>query len=165
MMRLTIRQLGIAAGMAGLAIAAFALGWWQNDDVRRRAASMATIAGEWRSPKPILSDLSADAKILLARRPFGAAGVGANVPAGGAIGQGSASATPTPWRIGGIVTTETSRRLVILLLQPGQNADRAELRQVGESLPDGSILRSVETSSVTIDRQGTLGTVKMFVKD
>jgi hypothetical protein len=54
---------------------------------------------------------------------------------------------------------------VILLRQPGQNSDRAELRQIGESLPDGSVIRAVDWSSVTVDRQGTVDTVRMFVKN
>jgi hypothetical protein len=108
-------------------------------------------------------DLSADAKILSAIRPFGggAAAGGAIAPVGTTPG----NATAAQWRIGGIVTTETSRRLVILLRQPGQSSDRAELRQIGESLPDGSILRSVDTSSVTLERQGTIATVRMFARN
>jgi hypothetical protein len=72
---------------------------------------------------------------------------------------------PAQWRIGGIVTGETSRYLVVLVRPPGQNTDRTELRQVGESLPDGGVVRSVDASSVTIDRQGTLVTVRMFEKN
>jgi len=168
-MRLPVRQLVIAMAMGSLSIVAFALGWWQDDDAGRRAMDGSTNAPEWRLPKAIVSDLSADAKILLARRPFGAAGERANVVAGAAVGPGVAagpgSGTATQWRIGGIVTTETSRRLVILLRQPGQNSDRAELREIGESLPDGSVIRSVDWSSVTVDRQGTVDTVRMFVKN
>ena len=166
-MRLSVRQLVIAMGMGSLSIAAFALGWWQEGDARRRATGASTNAGEWRLPKPVSSDLSADSTILLARRPFGAAGeravTGAAVGPGVASGPGSETASQ--WRIGGIVTTETSRRLVILLRQPGQNSDRAELREIGESLPDGSVIRSVDWSSVTVDRQGTVDTVRMFVKN
>jgi hypothetical protein len=54
---------------------------------------------------------------------------------------------------------------VVLVRPPGQNEDRTELRQVGESLPDGGIIRSVDPSGVTIDRQGTLVTVRMFEKN
>jgi hypothetical protein len=167
-MRLTIRQLGIASAMGAVAVSAFALGWWQDDDVARRAINATGAAPEWKLPKPMVADLAADAKILAARRPFGAAGDRANNPAGGPIGPGGVGAGNVPaaqWRIGGIVTTETSRRLVVLLHQPGQNADRAELRQVGESLPDGSVVRSVDSSTVTVDRQGTVVTVRMFVKN
>jgi hypothetical protein len=157
----------IAMGMGSLSIGAFALGWWQEDDARRRATGASANAAEWRLPKPVVSDLSADTTMLLARRPFGAAGERAN--AGAAVGPGvvagPGSGTATQWRIGGIVTTETSRRLVILLRQPGQNSDRAELRQIGESLPDGSVIRAVDWSSVTVDRQGTVDTVRMFVKN
>jgi hypothetical protein len=39
------------------------------------------------------------------------------------------------------------------------------LRQVGESLPDGGVVRSVDTSSVTIDREGIVVTVRMFEKN
>jgi hypothetical protein len=151
--------------MASLAILAFALGWWQDDDARRRAMDASTNAPEWRLPKPVVSDLAADTKILMARRPFGAAGDRINAVAGGAVGAGPGSGIATQWRIGGIVTTETSRRLVILLRQPGQNSDRAELRQIGESLPDGSVIRSLDWSSVTVDREGTVVTVRMFVKN
>jgi hypothetical protein len=168
-MRLPVRQSAIAIGMGSLSIVAFALGWWQEDDTRRRATGAPTNAAEWRLPKPVASDLSADTTILLARRPFGAAGERANAVDGAAVGPGvvagPGSGTATQWRIGGIVTTETSRRLVILLRQPGQNSDRAELRQIGDSLPDGSVIRSVDWSSVTVDRQGTVDTVRMFVKN
>jgi len=168
-MRLSVRQSAIAIGMGSLSIVAFTLGWWQEDDARRRATGAPTNAAEWRLPKPVTSDLSADTTILLARHPFGAAGERANAVAGAAVGPGvvagSGSGTATQWRIGGIVTTETSRRLVILLRQPGQNSDRAELRQIGESLPDGSVIRAVDWSSVTVDRQGTVDTVRMFVKN
>jgi hypothetical protein len=167
-MGLTIRQLGIAAAIGVVAISAFALGWWQEDDVRRHASSAATTPPEWRPHKPMVGDPVADAKILAARRPFGAPGERANAPAGGPIGPGGVGAGSAPavqWRIGGIVATETSRRLVVLSSQPGQNADRAELRQVGESLPDGSVVRSVDSSSVTVDRQGTVVTIRMFAKN
>jgi hypothetical protein len=160
-MRLTTRQLGILAAMASAAIAAFALGWWQGDGAHR--APGAATATDWKLPRATVLDPSADAKILSAIRPFGA-----GVAAGGAVVPGGASPGNTiaaQWRIGGIVTTETSRRLVILLRQPGQNVDRTELRQIGESLPDGSVVRSVDTSSVTLERQGTIATVRMFVKN
>jgi hypothetical protein len=164
-MRLSVQQLVIAMGMGSLSIVAFALGWWQEDDARRRTTGASTNAAEWRLPKPAVSDLSADTTILLARRPFGAAGERASAAVGPGIAPGPGSGTATQWRISGIVTTETSRRLVILLRQPGQNSDRAELREVGESLPDGSVIRSVDWSSVTVDRQGTVDTVRMFVKN
>ena len=90
-MRLPVRQLVIATGMGSLSIAAFALGWWQEDDARRRATGASTNAAEWRLPKPVASDLSADTTILLARRPFGAAGERANAVAGAAVGPGVAA--------------------------------------------------------------------------
>jgi hypothetical protein len=161
-MRLTTRQLGILASMTSAAVAAFALGWWQGDGAHRAPGAAAT-ATDWKLPRPTGLDLSADAKILSAIRPFGA-----GVAAGGTVAQGGTSPGNTiaaQWRIGGIVTTETSRRLVILLRQPGQNTERTELRQIGESLPDGSVVRSVDTSSVTLERQGTIATVRMFAKN
>src|ERR1700730_905494 len=163
-MRLTARQAGIAAGLAGLAVSAFALGWWQDDAAGRGATRANAPAAEWKIPQPKPADRAGDAKIVLTKQPFGAAGDRAG--AGGPIGAAGAANQPAmQWRIGGIVTTETSRYLVVLLRPPGQNADRAELRQVGENLPDGSIVRAVDSTSVTIDRQGTVVTVRMFVKN
>src|SRR5690242_9685468 len=102
-MRLTIRQLGIATAVGAVAVSAFGFGWWQDDDVARRAINAAGAAPEWKLPKPMVADLAADAKILAARRPFGVAGDRANNPAGGpgGVGAASATATPTQWRIGG----------------------------------------------------------------
>ena len=80
-------------------------------------------------------------------------------------GAGAGNPPPTQWRISGIVTGEKSRYLVLLVRPPGQNADRAELRQVGESLPDGGVVRSFDPGGVTIDREGTVVTVKMFEKN
>jgi hypothetical protein len=121
-------------------------------------------AAEWKLPKPKPADLAADGKIVLAKQPFGAAGERAvtDGPSGGA---GAGNPLPSQWRISGIVTMETSRYLVVLLRPPGQNTDRTELRQVGESLPDGGVVRSVDTSSVTIDREGIVVTVRMFEKN
>jgi hypothetical protein len=162
--RLTARQAGIAAGLAGLGVSAFALGWWQDDPAGRGAIRANAAAAEWKIPQPKPADLAADAKIVLSKQPFGAAAErGATGGAAGAAGGGNP--TPTQWRIGGIVTTETSRYLVVLLRPPGQNTDRTELRQVGESLPDGGIVRSVDPSGVTIDREGTVTTVRMFEKN
>ena len=121
-------------------------------------------AAEWNIPQPKPADLAADAKIVLAKQPFGAAGERA-VTSGPTGGAGAGNPLPTQWRISGIVTAETSRYLVVLLRPPGQNTDRTELRQVGESLPDGGIVRSVDPSGVTIDREGTLVTVRMFEKN
>jgi hypothetical protein len=164
MMRLTARQAGIAAGLAGLVVSGFALAWWQDDAAGRGATRANAPAAEWKVPQPKPANLAGDAKIVLAKQPFGAAGERA--VAGGPIGAAGAANQPAmQWRIGGIVTTETSRYLVVLLRPPGQNADRAELRQVGENLPDGSIVRAVDSTSVTIDRQGTVVTVRMFVKN
>jgi hypothetical protein len=163
-MRLTARQGGIVAGMVGLGVSAFALGWWLDDVAGRSAINANAPAAEWKIPKPKPADLAADAKIVLAKQPFGAAGEGA-VTSGPTGGAGAGNALPTQWRISGIVTTETSRYLVVLLRPPGQNTDRTELRQVGESLPDGGVVRAVDTGSVTIDREGTVVTVRMFEKN
>ena len=167
-MRLTIRQLGIAIAVGAVAVSAFGFGWWQDDDVARRAINAKGAASEWKLPKPMAADLAGDAKILAARQPFGIAGDRPNNPAGGptgAGGVGAGSATAIQWRISGIVTSDTSRYLVVLLRPPGQNSDRTELRQVGESLPDGGVVRSVDTSSVTIDHKGMVVTVRMFEKN
>jgi len=163
-MRLNTRSAGTAAGVAGLGIVAFALGWWQGGDAGHRAFKANSPAAEWKLPEPKPADLATDAKIILAKQPFGAAGERAAVAASGA-GAGAASAPSAQWRIGGIVAGATSRYLVVLVRPPGQNSDRIELRQVGESLPDGAVVRSVDPSSVTIDRQGTLVTVKMFERN
>jgi hypothetical protein len=163
-MRLTARQGGIVAGMTGFGVSAFVLGWWLDDAAGRSAIKANPPAAEWNIPQPKPADLAADAKIVLAKQPFGAAGERA-VTSGPTGGAGAGNPLPTQWRISGIVTTETSRYVVVLLRPPGQNTDRTELRQVGESLPDGGIVRSVDTSGVTIDREGTLVTVRMFEKN
>jgi hypothetical protein len=163
-MRLTARQGGIVAGMTGFGVSAFVLGWWLDDATGRSAIKANAPAAEWNIPQPKPADLAADAKIVLAKQPFGAAGERA-VTSGPTGGAGAGNPLPTQWRISGIVTTETSRYVVVLLRPPGQNTDRTELRQVGDSLPDGGIVRSVDTSGVTIDREGTLVTVRMFEKN
>ncbi len=163
-MRLTARQGGIVAGMTGFGVSAFVLGWWLDDAASRSAIKANAPAAEWNIPQPKAADLAADAKIVLAKQPFGAAGEHA-VTSGPTGGAGAGNPLPTQWRISGIVTTETSRYVVVLLRPPGQNSDRTELRQVGDSLPDGGIVRSVDTSGVTIDREGTLVTVRMFEKN
>ncbi len=162
--RLTARQGGIVAGMTGFGVSAFVLGWWLDDAAGRSAIKANAAAAEWNIPQPKPADLAADAKIVLAKQPFGAAGERA-VTSGPTGGAGAGNPLPTQWRISGIVTTETSRYVVVLLRPPGQNTDRTELRQVGDSLPDGGIVRSVDTSGVTIDREGTLVTVRMFEKN
>jgi hypothetical protein len=163
-MRLTARQGGIVAGMVGLGASAFVLGWWLDDAAGRSAIRANAPAAEWNIPQPKPADLGADARIVLSKQPFGAAGerVVTNGPTGGA---GAGNPLPTQWRITGIVTTEASRYVVVLLRPPGQNTDRTELRQVGDSLPDGGVVRSVDAGSVTIDREGTLVTVRMFEKN
>ncbi len=163
-MRVTARHSGIIAGMAGLGVSAFVLGWWLDDAAGRSAIKANAPAAEWKIPQPKPADLAADAKIVAAKQPFGAARERA-VTSGPSAGAGAGSLLPTQWRISGIITTEASRYLVVLLRPPGQNADRTELRQVGDTLPDGGIVRSVDTSGVTIDREGTLVTVRMFEKN
>jgi hypothetical protein len=163
-MRLTARQGGIVAGMTGFGVSAFVLGWWLDDAAGRSAIKANAPAAEWNIPQPKPADLAADAKIVAAKQLFGAAGERA-VTSGPTGGAGAGNPLPTQWRISGIVTTETSRYVVVLLRPPGQNTDRTELRQVGDSLPDGGIVRSVDTSGVTIDREGTLVTVRMFEKN
>ena len=163
-MRLNARQAGIAAGMTGLVVSAFVLGWWLDDAAGRGPIKAKARDAEWSIPQPKPADLAADAKTLLAKQPFGAAGERA-MASGASGGAGAGTPIPTQWRISGIVTTETSRYLVVLLRPPGQNTDRTELRQVGDSLPDGGIVRSVDAGGVTIDREGTLVTVRMFEKN
>jgi hypothetical protein len=162
--RLTARQAGIVAGMAGLAVSAFALGWWLDDAAGRSPIKANAPAAEWNISQPKPADLAADAKIVLAKQPFGAAGEPA-VTGGSIGGAGAGNAPPTQWRISGIVTGVKSRYLVVLVRPPGQNVDRAELRQVGESLPDGGVIRSFDPGGVTIDREGTVVTVRMFEKN
>lgn len=163
-MRLTARQGGIVAGMVGIGVSAFALGWWLDDAAGRSPIKPSAPAAEWNIPQPKPADLAADAKIVLAKQPFGAAGEGA-VTSGPTGGTGAGNPPPAQWRISGIVTGEKSRYLVVLLRPPGQNADRAELRQVGESLPDGGVIRSLDPGGVTIDHEGTVVTVRMFEKN
>jgi hypothetical protein len=166
--RLTLRQLAIAIGLAAPAVVAFGLGWLQDNDIRGGATRAPAAAAEWTPPQPVAQDLAADAKLLSVKQPFGAPAVpavpqpgGASDPAAGA----SAGNAAVHWRIGGIVMTDTTRRLVVLLRQAPQNTERTELRNVGETLPDGSVVRSVDASSVTIDRQGMIVTVRMFAQN
>jgi hypothetical protein len=164
MMRLTARQTGIVTGIAGLGLSSFALGWWLDDAAGRSPIKAKAPAAEWKLPQPKPADLAADAKIVLTKQPFGAAGERA-VASGAIGGAGAGNPVPTQWRISGIVAGEKSRYLVVLIRPPGQNTDRTELRKVGESLPDGGVIRSVDKSSVTIDREGTVVTVRMFERN
>src|ERR1700752_3502155 len=73
-MRLTARQGGIAAGVAGLGGSAFVLGWWLDDASGRGPIKASAPTAEWKIPQPRPADLGADAQIVLAKQPFGAAG-------------------------------------------------------------------------------------------
>jgi hypothetical protein len=162
-MMLRRRQIAIAAGTGSIALCAFALGWWGDEDGGRRALT-ATIAPEWESPKTSISDVSAYAKVLAEKPPFGAPAERSNaLPT--APPTASPGNTPMQWRVGGIVTTETSQDLVVLIRRPGETMTRSEVRHPGEQLPDGSILRTVEPTHVTIDRQGTIVRIKMFAQN
>ena len=159
-MTLTLRHIAISAVIGGIVLLAFALGWWEADDGNHNAATRP--AGEWLSPKPIASDFSTYAQILTQKPPFGAAAANP-VPAGPQTPPGNT--TVLDWRVGGIVATETGGRLIILIRRPGEIAARSEIRQPGEELPDGSIVRTVEPTNVTIDRQGAIITIKMFAQN
>jgi hypothetical protein len=163
-MQLTARRAGLAAGMVVLTALAFGAGWWGDNDVGRRLRKLAPNTAEWKVPEQARADLSADVGILEARQPFGAA---KQPSAAGMEGAAPGPATPpaVEWRIGGIITTEKNRQLVVLVRQHGQGAERSEWRQVGETLPDGSIIRSVDQSSITVERQGAPATIRMFVKN
>jgi hypothetical protein len=163
MIPISMRQIALAAAGAS-AVLAFAAGWWGNDDgSRRKLAASAT--PDWVLPKPIVTELSGFTKILAQRAPFGApADLTKPAPAGPqTTGPGTAAAAQ--WRVGGIVTSEKSRYLVVLIRRPGENTTRAEMRKPGEELPDGSIIRAVEPADVTIDRQGTIIRIKMFAQN
>jgi hypothetical protein len=166
-MALTIRQTGIAIALATVVVAAFALGWWQGDD-RDRGAATNTADSEWRPVTPVIPDLAGDAKILAERQPFGAPLATAGVPpAPAAAGPPGAAATPPPvqWRVDGVVTTETGPYLILMIGKPGEKSARSEIRHQGEDLPDGSVVRSIEPTSVTIDRRGTIVRIKMFAQN
>jgi hypothetical protein len=157
---ITIRQIGIAGTLAAVAVLAFALGWWQDDSGQVQPQAHAPEAS-WNLPKPAVFDLAGYTTILANRPPFGAmASVGsstANIVA-------APASTAVQWRVGGIVLTETGRHLIVLIRRPGEDTTRAETRQPGEELPDGSILRAIEPTDVTIDRQGTIVRIKMFAQ-
>jgi hypothetical protein len=68
------------------------------------------------------------------------------------------------WQVNGIVTTDASRYLVVMIQNPGEKTGRPELRRVGDALPDGSTVRAIEPGEVTLDRDGTEVIIKMFVR-
>jgi len=159
-MALTLRHIAISTVIGCIVLLAFALGWWEADDGNHNAATRP--AGEWLSPKPIASDVSTYAQILAQKPPFGAPAANL-VPAGPHPAPGNT--TVIDWRVGGIMTTGTGGHLIILIRRPGENAARSEIRHPGEELPDGSIVRTVEPTNVTIDRQGAIVTIKMFAQN
>jgi hypothetical protein len=163
MIHFSMRQLGFAAAGAG-ALSAFVAGWWRNDEgSRRKLAASAT--PEWVLPKPTVTNIAGFTKILAQRAPFGAPPDLAKPAPAGPQTKGSETGAAAQWRVGGIITSETSRYLVVLIRRPGENTTRTELRNPGEELPDGSIIRSVEPADVTIDRQGTIIRIKMFAQN
>src|ERR1700730_1703555 len=159
-MALTLRHIAIPTVIGCIVLLPFALGWWEADDGNHNAATRPV--GEWLSPKPIAADISTYAQILTQKPPFGAPAANP-VPAGPQTPPGNT--TVIDWRVGGIVTTETGGRLIILIRRPGENATRSEIRQPGEELPDGSIVITVEPTNVMIERQGAIVTIKMFAKN
>ena len=138
----------------------------QADDAGRAAATGAVDA-EWKPVKPLIPDLAGDAKILAERQPFGPPAGLPGSPAMPAAPLAAAAAAPPPvqWRVSGVVTSETGRYLIVMIRKPGENSPRSEIRHPGEALPDGSIVRSIEPTSVTVDRQGTTVRIKMFAQN
>ena len=163
--RLTLRQLAIASGNAALAGLGFGFGWLQDDDTGRGPARAPAAPMAWSSPLAAAEDLAAAAKLVSGKRPFGALAAVAQPPPGGPAAGASAANAAVQWRIGGILVTDTTRQLIVLLRQAPQNTERSELRNIGETLPDGSVVQSVDASSVTIDRQGMIVTLRMFAKN
>ncbi|MBV8505268.1 MAG: hypothetical protein JOZ11_05585 [Alphaproteobacteria bacterium] len=160
-MALTLRQITIFASLSCIALLAFALGWWEGDDGNHRAATPPS-RPEWLLPKLIASDVPTYAQILAQKSPFGAPATNP-VPAGPRTAPGNTTAVD--WRVGGIVMTGTSGHLIILIRRPGENATHSEIRHPGEELPDGSIVRIVEPTNVTIERQGASVSIKMFAQN
>jgi Type II secretion system protein C len=160
MAKVTLRQAAIGIGMASVALSGFGFGWWQVDDDRRSLPAKPA-ATEWKPFKARTADLSADSQILLAKQPFGVAAQHPDTAA--AAAKPAATAAPD-WRVGGIVATARRRHLVLLIRQPGQNLDRTERREIGESLPDGSVVRAIEPTRVTVDREGTIITIRIFTQ-
>lgn len=175
-MVLNLRQIGLACALVVIGGIAFALGWWQ-DDADPPAVPIRAAETPPNPPMPVASDLAADDAILAKRPPFGqsaaSASAAATIPgAPGAPGTPEApsapSATTTPeiaWRVGGIVTSELSQSLVILIGKPGDKTAKTELKRTGDSLPDGSVVRRIEPGNVTLDRNGDPVTIKMFLRN
>jgi hypothetical protein len=163
MIPLSMRQIALAAAGAA-ALLAFAAGWWGNDDGGRRKFAAPAVP-EWVLPKPIVTDVSGFTKILAQRVPFGSPAEQAKPAPAGPQPASPRNAGAAQWRVGGIVTSGTSRYLVVLIRRPGENTTRTEVRNPGEELPDGSIVRTVDPADVTIDRQGTIIRIKMFAQN
>jgi hypothetical protein len=159
-MTVTLRQATLIMGMAAIALSGFALGWWQDSDPGRGAPAK-DAAAEWKPFKPRMSDPLAEARILSAKAPFGET---AQLATAAPAAAGMPAAGPPKWRVGGIVTTEKRQYLIVLVRKPGQNLDRAETRYIGESLPDGSVVRTIEPTRITVDREGKIATIKIFAQ-
>ena len=163
-MRPTLRQTAIGLVLAAVALSAFAIGWWQQDDGRRGAAAdMAD--SDWHPVKPVIPDLAGDAKILAERQPFGPPATPSGSPTAPGAAPIAANSVAVEWRGVGVVTTETERYLTVLIRKPGEKSARHEIRHPGDSLPDGSVVRSIEPTAVTVDRQGTIVRIKMFAQN
>jgi hypothetical protein len=156
----TIRQIGVAGALAAVAMLAFVLGWWQDDSSQIRPPALGP-EPPWNLPKPAAFDLAGYTTIIANRPPFGAM---ASTGSSTANMVAAPASSAVQWRVGGIVLTETGRHLIVLIRRPGENTTRAETRQPGEELPDGSILRAIEPTDVTIERQGTIVQIKMFAQ-
>lgn len=134
-----------------------------QDDASEKKSPLKS-APEWADYNPPGSDATAYAKILTERQPFGEPIVVPGVPVGVDAGSVNRPAGPPPlqWRVGAIVTAENSRYLVLLLRRPGEIADKAEIRHLGESLPDGGVIHALGADHFTVDQQGRIQTIKMF---
>jgi hypothetical protein len=168
-MDLNLRQIGLACALVAVCGVAFALGWWQ-DNADPLAPPIRAAETPPNPPLPAASDLAAYEAILAKRPPFGVSAdpARAGTVAGGPGAPGAAGPTTPheiPWRVGGIITTELSRSLVILIGKPGDKTAKTELKHSGDSLPDGSIVGRIESGSVTLDRNGDPVTIKMFLRN
>ena len=166
--QLSLPRIGIAIVMALAAIGSLAFGWWRNDEVRDHVPAVAAEPA-WNVPKPAVTDLSRYATILAQRQPLGAPAPSPARAPGGAGEAGGPNAPPAAaaavkWRVNGIVTTDASRYLVVMIQKPGEKTSRPELRRVGDALPDGSTVRAIEPGEVMLDRDGATVIIKMFVR-
>jgi hypothetical protein len=164
--QLSLPRIGIAIVMALAAIGSLVLGWWRNDEVRDHVPAIAAEPA-WNVPKSAVSDLTRYATILAQRQPFGAPAPAATAAPGAAGGPNAASpstAGVVKWQVNGIVTTDASRYLVVMIQKPGEKTGRPEMRRVGDALPDGSTVRAIEPGEVMLDRDGATVTIKMFVR-